>query len=103
MPQVRITLPPGLARQDYRVILKYFEQTGQLTPHEWQRAFTAFDALGEAILTRDQRRLTFRQFYERRIDGQFAGEFIARLETGPRHDLGSHLVIMPAKKLVRAG
>jgi len=79
MPNAQVILPPSLTERDLRVVLKYFEKTGRLSPEDWRIALDTFAVLGDGRLHMGQRRLSFRSVYDRFVEDRHADHFIAEL------------------------
>jgi hypothetical protein len=79
MRSARVTLPRHLSAAGLRLVLKYFEKAGRMSPAEWKSVLAAFDALGASTVLIGKQRRTFQQLYDGLVDRTFAEKFIARL------------------------
>jgi len=62
------------------VTLKYLvEGRHALSSGEWKTALSGFDMLHQAVISTETENLTFRDVYQKHVDGPFADQYIAEL------------------------
>ncbi len=79
MVEFEISLHPQFTEVYQRVVLKYLRSSRTLSKAEWSEALTGFDRLSSCIVMHQERRLTFRRFYEEEIEQKYATRLITNL------------------------
>ncbi|MBI1926058.1 hypothetical protein HYR99_17625 [Candidatus Poribacteria bacterium] len=75
-----ITLPASYSDTHQHVTLKYLVEGRQaLSSAEWKTALSGFDMLHQAVVETETENLTFREVYQRYVDGSFADPYITEL------------------------
>jgi len=75
-----ISLPASFSDRHQRAILKYVvEGRHTLSSDDWRIALSGFDMLHQAVVETETENLTFREAYQRHVDGRYADQYIAEL------------------------
>jgi len=97
-----IFLNPQLLAMHQRVLWQYFQDEERLTYSSWATLSEAIDLLSNSVIFLDNKRQTFRQFYNQHIDRRFADAFLNQLIILDRleHE-AHHLRASISQKIIR--
>lgn len=102
MSSIKITLDKTLKQSDSDLLTRYLNEEYRFSLSEWQRMRRVIAQLAHSQVVFQEKQFTFKQFYQRMIDGPYAHPFLQQLyQLTDVMSQGQRLWAANARKIVR--